>query len=138
MDAASEELMQQLQAEHAEMIRAIVEANRDLATRSQALGVRAGYDPDEDVISVTIGPVVESSTESVDHRFYFSVEPDSLKIVGIDIFGVRDLVTNPPEELEGMAEAAAALAAAILVRANLAEGRVVDTLADGIRELVSA
>jgi len=59
MDAASEELMQRLQAEHAEMIRAIVEANRDLATRGQALGVRAEYDSDEDVISVAIGPVVE-------------------------------------------------------------------------------
>jgi hypothetical protein len=138
MDAASEELMQQLQAEHAEMIRAIVDANQDLATRSQLLGVRAEYDSDEDVISVTIGPVVEASTESVDNRFYLSVEPDSLKIVGIDIFGVRDLVTNPPDELEGMAEAAAALAAAILVQANIAEGRVVDTLADGIRELVPA
>jgi hypothetical protein len=137
-DAASEELMQQLQAEHAEMIRAIVDANRDLVTRSQSLGVHAVYDPGEDAISVTIGPAIEASTESVDNRIYFSVEPDTLKIVGIDIFGVRDLVTNPPEALEGMAGAAVALASAILVQANISEGRVVDTLADGIRELVPA
>jgi hypothetical protein len=138
MDATPEELMHHLEAEHAEMIRAIVAANHDLAARSHSLGVRAEYDPDEDAISVTIGPTVETSTESVDNRFYFSVEPETLKIVGIDIFGVRDLVTNPPEALEGMAEAAVALAAAILVQANIAEGRVVDTLADGIRELVAA
>ena len=77
--------MPALEREHREWIQKIIAANGDLAQRMAELGIISEYDEDEDILFVTIGPPVEALTETVANCVGLRVDPDTLKLVGLEI-----------------------------------------------------
>ncbi len=77
--------MQDLTKLHAESMREILDLNRDLEQRLSTLSVSMLHDRDDDLFILTIGEAQEAITESVGNLLYFRLEPDTLKIVGIEI-----------------------------------------------------
>jgi hypothetical protein len=138
MDTADQDFLNQLEREHGAYLRRIMEANADFAERATALGARAEYNRDEDMLSISVGPVTEASAESIDNYVFISVEPETLKIVGIDVMGVRDLLVAPPPEAEPLARALEPIAAALLVDEQRPSPRAVEALARTVRQLVPA
>lgn len=70
----------------------VLEENRDLTSRLQQLSVTIAYDRDDDTFLVTLGEPQEALTESLaGGHLYLRVDPESLKIMGIEI---PDLTTR--------------------------------------------
>ncbi|HEY7067424.1 MAG TPA: DUF2283 domain-containing protein [Chloroflexota bacterium] len=86
--------MTALAKEHHEWLLSILAANDDLAERIEALGVSMDYDEEDDALFVNFGPLVEALTESVNGVVYVRVDPDTLKIYGVEVWGVRALVAE--------------------------------------------
>jgi uncharacterized protein YuzE len=78
-----------LEREHRDSLAAILNANQDLAERIQRLGVTADYDPSDDVLYISIGPSTAAVAESIDNTIFLRVEPDTLKLASIEVWGVR-------------------------------------------------
>ena len=67
-------------------LRNVLAANQDLAARLRELSISIVYDRDDDTFMLTLGEPQEALTESLDgSRIYIRVDPDTLKIVGIEI-----------------------------------------------------
>ena len=79
--------MAELEREHREWIADIVARNQDLEERMRVLGVSVAIDEEDDALFLTIGPPTEALTESIDGLFYLRVEPDTLKVVGVEVWG---------------------------------------------------
>ena len=79
-------VMARLAREHHDLLRAIFAANEDTRDRVARLGVVAAYDPDEDYFGLVIGGPAEATIESLANTILFRVEPETLKLVGIEIY----------------------------------------------------
>ncbi len=88
--------MDQLAEEHAASLREVAAANRDLRSRLTELSVRVLHDRDDDTFILTIGEPQEAITESVRNRLYYRLDPDTLKIVGIEIPHVSRRLADDP------------------------------------------
>jgi len=77
-------------------MRQVAMLNNDLLQRLTDEGVTFTYDEDGDSLFLTIGPGVAALTEHIVYGIYVRIEPESLRIVGIDIlqFKNRFLVNN--------------------------------------------
>jgi hypothetical protein len=83
--------------QHNDLLHAIFDANDDLPQRVASLSVATFYDREDDTLTVTFGDVQEALTESVRNQFFLRVDPDSLKLVGIEIPHLsRRLKDSPP------------------------------------------
>ncbi|MBM3942069.1 MAG: DUF2283 domain-containing protein [SAR202 cluster bacterium] len=60
-------------------------ANVDLADRIEAERVTLDYNPEADVLTITIGEPQVAITEPLFDDIMYRVDPDTLKIVGIEI-----------------------------------------------------
>lgn len=60
-------------------------ANFDLAERVEAEEVTLDYNPEADVLTITIGEPRPAITEPLFDDIMYRVDPDTLKIVGIEI-----------------------------------------------------
>lgn len=89
---AFEEMRRELRERHQAQVLAVLRANDDLAERSAALGVTTLYDEDDDVLRTLIGPPVEAATESVDHTVLLRYDPETLKLLGIEVLGFKALL----------------------------------------------
>ena len=94
--------MAALEREHREWIREIIAANGDLAQRMAQLGITSEYDENEDILFVTIGPPVEALTETVANCVGSRVDPDTLKLVGLEILHAQDVAIKSPGD-DGLA-----------------------------------
>lgn len=85
-------------------------ANFDLAERIEVEEVTLDYNPEADVLSITIGEPRPAVTEPLFDDIMYRVDPDTLKIVGVEIVAffsdfvrrnklVRKLLRNYLEEL---------------------------------------
>src|SRR5438105_2587790 len=78
--------MQRLAEEHQQSLDEVFRANGDLAARLKSQAVSLRYDPDDDVVILTIGErLAEGVYESVKNRLFLRLDPDSLKIVEMEI-----------------------------------------------------
>jgi hypothetical protein len=77
--------VKELIEEHSASVRAIIDANLDLQDRLASSSLCVVHDRDEDLFTLTIGGPQEAITEGVRNRLYLRVDPDTLKIVGIEI-----------------------------------------------------
>ena len=75
--------------EHAVWLRQVMAANNDLAERLDALGITVDYDDEDDALYLNIGPPTEALTTPVADEVYYRVEPDTLKIVGVECWSFR-------------------------------------------------
>jgi hypothetical protein len=82
--------------EHAGKLAELLAANWDLADRLQALGARAVYDAEYDLLYVPIGEPAEAITDSIDNVVGLRVEPVSRKLLGFEIVSVRGLLDRGP------------------------------------------
>lgn len=60
-------------------------ANFDLAERIEAETITLDYNPEADVLTITIGEPTPAITEPLFDDIMYRIEPDTLKIVGIEI-----------------------------------------------------
>jgi hypothetical protein len=67
--------------------------------------VSSFYDREDDVLVITIGGPAEAITESVSNTFFLRVDPDTLKLVGIEVSVVKTLIARQPEFLDLFADA---------------------------------
>jgi hypothetical protein len=93
-----------LAREHHDMLRALFAANDDLRDRVARLGVVAEYDPDEDYFGLVIGGPAEATTESLANTILFRVEPETLKLVGIEIYDFEKRRRVQDRELAALVE----------------------------------
>ncbi len=63
----------------------IRKANADLSQRIQSEDVTIAYNPEADVLSIAIGAPRPALTEPRDGDLLYRVDPDTLKIVGVEI-----------------------------------------------------
>jgi len=105
MDAAERsEVIADLAREHADAVRAIMDANEDLSERLSDQGTYFVYDEEDDFFAIMIGPPVEAVTESIANTILFRVEPETLKIVGIEIFDFEKRRKHAPGAAAHMVE----------------------------------
>ena len=64
---------------------AIKKANFDLGDRLEVEEIKLEYNPEADVLVITIGDPVPAITEPVIDDIMYRVEPDTLKVVGVEI-----------------------------------------------------
>jgi hypothetical protein len=88
--------VERLEAEQRAWLREVLAHNEDLEERVRVRGIRSFYDEANDLLSVSFGAPEPASTESVDDVLYLRVAPETLKIVGIEILGVRQALSSPP------------------------------------------
>jgi uncharacterized protein YuzE len=74
--------MEQVRALDLEEIR---KANHDLAERMTTEKVMLAYNPEADVLSITVGTPRPALTEPVGGDVMYRVDPDTLKILGFEI-----------------------------------------------------
>ncbi|MBM2811672.1 MAG: hypothetical protein HW416_2431 [Chloroflexi bacterium] len=92
MGAAVKDLI----AKHVASVRTVIDANLDLQERLASLSLCVVHDREDDLFTLTIGEPQEAVTESVRNRLYFRVDPDTLKIVGIEIPHVSARLNDDP------------------------------------------
>jgi hypothetical protein len=90
MDEMSAPAANDLEAAHQAELRAIAAGNDDLGERARELGVTVTYDREDDLLTLTLGPAREAVTESVDNTLYVRVNPETRKILGFEVSGVRE------------------------------------------------
>ncbi|MBI4197722.1 MAG: DUF2283 domain-containing protein [Chloroflexi bacterium] len=74
--------MEQVRALDLEEIR---KANHDLAERMTTEKVMLAYNPEADVLSITVGTLRPALTEPVGGDVMYRVDPDTLKVLGFEI-----------------------------------------------------
>lgn len=105
MDAAEQAMiLANLARDHAIALRAIFDANDDLPRRLATLEKKLVYDAEDDYFAIVIGPPVEAITESLANAILFRVEPETLKIVGIEIYDFEERRKNAPAPWAAMIE----------------------------------
>ncbi len=82
-------IVTELANEHRELLRRLSEANADLVERVHQLGLSLSYDHESDEFLCIIGEPVEAATISIDNILFFRYDPETLKIVGFGILGLR-------------------------------------------------
>ncbi len=75
----------------------IFAANADLEQRLMSLSVNVGYDDEFDIFLLTIGEPQPAFTEPIRDGLQLRIDPETLKIVGIEVLGFkrRYLKANP-------------------------------------------
>jgi hypothetical protein len=139
MDAAERTMtIAALAQEHAEAIRAIFDANDDLQDRLVGLDTELVYDPEDDYFAVLIGPPTDATTESIANCILLRVEPDTLKIVGLEIYDFERRRAQAPGGWGTMVEYWAPVVEAL--RAGDDPGDALRSVVEGrsLRELVPA
>ncbi|MGH2584432.1 MAG: hypothetical protein ACRDJE_05905 [Dehalococcoidia bacterium] len=94
---AFEEMNQRLKDEHLAIIQEILDANQDLQERAASLGMLTVYDEEDDILRAIIGQPTEAATESIEHTIRLRVEPETLKLVGIEVLGFKALMSAAGE-----------------------------------------
>lgn len=75
----------------------VLRANQDLAVRLRELDPDIFYDREGDTFMVTLGEPQEALTESLaGGHLYIRVDPDTLKIVGIEILDLSARLADDP------------------------------------------
>jgi hypothetical protein len=97
MDTSTSELMQQIQKDNASFWDEVVVANADFEERAGQLGVTFTYDADDDTLMIDVGPRLPSLTHDIDGVRLVRIDPNSLKIVGFDIVGLKANIGELPE-----------------------------------------
>ena len=87
---------QRLIHEHEESLREVLRANDDLDVRLRTLSVGVFYDRDDDIFEVTLGDPQEAITESVRNQLSIRLDPDTLKIVGLEIPNLSARIRDDP------------------------------------------
>lgn len=90
MEKAGSRFVEQLRQQHADVLTRIAEANQDLNERARELPVRAEYDLDDDTLILAIGEEQEALSPSVDNELFLRVDPDTLKIIGVELLHFSD------------------------------------------------
>ena len=81
---------------HEESLREVLRANDDLDVRLRTLSVGVFYDRDDDIFEVTLGDPQEAITESVRNQLSIRLDPDTLKIVGLEIPNLSARIRDDP------------------------------------------
>ena len=117
--------------------KSVLHANEDLAVRLRGLSISITYDRDDDTFMLTLGDHREALTESVDEsRLYIRIDPDTLKIVGVEIPELTVRLGDDPV-VKRIWLAARNLPGPCLA-ADSAAADAVERLAHELRELVAA
>jgi hypothetical protein len=87
--STNEQILETLRAEHRQFVQELLDANKDLVERADRLGLDVNYDHENDELLCTIDKPVEAATVSIANTVYFRYDPDTLRIVGFGVLGLR-------------------------------------------------
>lgn len=132
----SPELLSALGREHVDLVRRVLGANDDLAERAGDLGIRSIYSPQDDTWSTYIGPSAEALTVNVDDHLLLRYDPESLKLIGLEIIELRGYLSQRPEALRLLLNLTRASGARI--EPEESSDATLAAVARDVRELVSA
>jgi hypothetical protein len=130
--------MTALEREHTTRLAEIIDHNDDLATRIRQRGVAVDYNEDLDILVVMFGtPTGEVWTESVGNRIGLHYEPETLKLVGVDILSARALLAEGIIAMCLFLHAVQATGAKLHTAPPVTAAEAPERLAADIRELVA-
>jgi len=119
--------------------KSVLQANEDLAARFRELSVYIAHDRDDDTFILTLGEPQEALTESLDgSRIYVRIDPDTLKIVGIEIPDLTTRLNDDPVVKSIWAAARTVAAPSISADVHEPVAEASERLAKELRQLVEA
>lgn len=96
MDTNTADVLRQLNEENAAVVQKVREANADVRDRLGALEFSAVYDVEEDTLLVTFGEPQEAISEAATDNVFLRLDPETYKIVGIEVLGFRGRFADYP------------------------------------------
>lgn len=84
---------EQMHQEYCDHLQEIIKRNHDLAERAKGK-LRAGYDEEWEMFSVTIGEDLGAESISIDNGFVIRYDPASLKIIAFELYGFHKLLAE--------------------------------------------
>ena len=96
MEKADAQFVAALRREHTAVLRNILGSNDDLFERVRKAGIVEDYDREGDILYLWLGGPQPASSESVDGLLYLRVDPESSRIVGIELEHAREIVREAP------------------------------------------
>jgi len=138
MDASTEQLVQKLRAERNQLLQQIVAANADIDQRIRELGVTVCYDREDDVLLISIGAHTEAITESIEPGRLARLDPETLKIVGLEVLGFVAQIARDPGLFDLFLDAVQTVNANILVEPHTAHRDPGDRLARRLQDMIAA
>lgn len=135
---ARDVIAERLATEHRAALREIADKNSDLAERVRAAGVRVLYDQEEDVLAMTVGKTEDAVTETIDNSLAIRVDPETSKIVGLELFGFRSRSAEHPSQVRLFVDMLQAAGPKLSFKALGSPEAASESLARDIRDLVLA
>jgi len=89
-------MISEFERAHAALINEIIAANQDFAERAANATLRVIFDSDEDLFIFELGGPQASMTESVHNTIFLRVDPNTLKLNGIEFYNCRKLAETEP------------------------------------------
>ena len=97
MEPAPAAVIAEWERERQEFWEQIRAANADIAERSMRLGGAVWYDRDDDWLVLTLGEPTEAATYELDDFLRLRYDPETLKIVGLEVTPLADVVVGRPD-----------------------------------------
>lgn len=79
--------------QHEDVLKEILNANADLRERRITC---VQFDPDQDMLAVWLGDSQETITETMNNRVYLNLDPETLRIVWVEIPHVSARLADDP------------------------------------------
>jgi len=136
MAPMSDKQLDKLDREHLDTLHRVASVNSDFEDRFRDSDISVILDLEDDLFAITFNTQQEALTIDIDDGLYFRVDPDTYKIVGIEVWHSRERLAEDSPTSRIMAKALEAAGRRVTVVHPASTGTT--SLADDMRELVSA
>ena len=85
MDAIDQRYVEQLRRDYAAGLNELWAENTDFPARLGTMKVSARYDPEDDLLEITLGGPQEALSYSIHNTLFLRADFESLKIVGVEL-----------------------------------------------------
>jgi uncharacterized protein YuzE len=126
----------EIDQERTDALRRLLEANSDLEQRIRTSEISAVFDLEDDLLAITFDKPQEALTLDVDGCLFFRVDPDTYKIVGIEVWHAFERLSErgPVSRIAMRVLAAAGSRVSVVRPASTGTTNLVED----VRKLVSA
>lgn len=138
MESPADQVMEALDREHLAVLARIRAANADLQERLESLGVTVSYDREDDVLMLLFGRPEEAMSESIDNTLLLRVHPETLKIVGVEVVGLRAHLADRPDLFDLFLDAMEMSGDRVVTGAPAPNGRPSERIVRRVQDLVLA
>ena len=104
MDTAGTDVVSALDQHRRAFMTEFLKHNEDLLDRLRAEAVSAVFDQQENILSLAIGPVRKAMSFSADGEFYLRVDPDTYKLISVELHYFSDNLLENTRPLKIMSD----------------------------------